>query len=479
MNRTLLFLLGFLSFFGAQAEEITRIDGFAPKYIGRQVEIFQVMDYVTLRKERIAYTTVGADSMFHCSFFLDQTRKLVISSDNNYGEIYASPGAEYLVYLPLKGPHDPYRPLGNQVEIAFSDLDTNDVNYKILEFDRWMDEYVFAYYTKHNAENLYFAKRVDQFKSLVEERYKKDTSDLFLMTHIKYSVARMDDLNFTGSRNKYEKYDHFLRRVPVQYQSDTYMEYMRNFYDDLLPRVSNSLNEKIYQGILKSSPSVVMTALGSEYILQDNRRLRELVMLRMLGEAYYNKEYPGTNILTILDSLQRFALYPEHKAIASNLVWRLTELTQGSKAADFRLPAGTNTFLTLDNYKGKYLYVTFLSGSSTDIVKNLELLEPIYQRYRNEAEFLTLIQTEKPVNDKAAKSIIGKTPWKVLEIPPGNGIYSTYQVMSLPHYLLIDPTQYIVANPALGPVPNGKYETIDMIFYQIKKSMEGNKGDGR
>jgi hypothetical protein len=42
--------------------------------------------------------------------------------------------------------------------------------------------------------------------------------------------------------------------------------------------------------------------------------------------------------------------------------------------------------------------------------------------------------------------------------------------VTYPSYVLVDETGFIVAAPALSPMPNGQYETIDKTFYYIKEA---------
>ena len=75
--KQLVILIGCLGFsLTALADEITKITGFAPTYVGQQIDIFQVVDYLSMKQERIASTTVQEDSTFTCSFYLNETRKL-------------------------------------------------------------------------------------------------------------------------------------------------------------------------------------------------------------------------------------------------------------------------------------------------------------------------------------------------------------------------------------------------------------------
>lgn len=481
MKQVLTLFAGLLLSFPVLAKKIapvTQITGFAPTYVGRQIEVFQIVDYITMKQERIATTTVGADSTFTCSFFLDQTRKLVLSCSNNSGTLYASPGATYDIYFPDRNPHDPYRPLGNKVELKLYGLDSTDINYKILTFNRWVDEILGRYYTKHNIETKYFAQRIDTFKNDVAKYYRSDSSDTYFMTHVRYSLARIDNMRFLGSRNQYEKFDFYLRNTPVAYQSDAYMDYVNVYYEKMMTRVAKDVNDRFYKALLQSSPTLLMRALGTEYTMQNNLRLRELVMIKTLGDCFFERDYPQTNILTVLDSLAKHSMFPGNEVIAQNMILRLTELTPGGKAPDFTM-AGPNGVLDLKKYAGKHLYLFFVEPGSKETQKQMELLVPIYQRYQKEIQFLMVVKKTEKSDANTIDALQKSVPWESIAVDSGNEIFKKYQVINMPYYTVIDPVGYIVAAPALGPLPNGQYETVDKLFFYIKKAIDDGTGDGR
>jgi len=478
MKHFLIVAFGIILSFHSMADEITKITGFAPNYVGKQLDISQITDYFSMKQERIASVTVEEDSTFTVNFYLKETQKLVISCNNNSGFIYATPGGSYDLYIPDRNPYDPYRPLGNKIEVTFFGLDSTDINYKILTFNRWVDEVLATYYTKNNTESAYFSKRIDTFKEDVEAYYKNDTADLFFRTHIRYTFARIDNMRFVGSRNKYEKYDFYLRNTPVYYQSDAYMDYVKVYYEKLLTSIDREINNKIYLALLKSSPSLIMHAMATEFTLKNNIRLRELVMIKTLGDAFYEKDFPQTNILTVLDSVSKFALFPENRIIASNIAARLLELTSGSKAPDFTI-VGTSGILDLKKYAGKHLYLFFVSAANTECRKQMELLVPVFQKYQSEVQFLMVIKRDDKSDQQTIESFQQSVPWESVVVDEKNAILTNYQVINVPHYVVIDPVGYIVAAPALGPTPNGQYETIDKLFYYIKKAIQEGTGDGR
>lgn len=474
MNKFILLLFVSIVCFQIHGQSITEIQGYAPAYVGKEIEVYQISDFITMREERIAASTVKPDSTFSLIFNLDETRKLILKAGNNKANLFANPSGKYEVLFPEKNKYDTYNPSGNFVELVFYNLGKDDINYKILEFNRWNDEFVARYYTKHNADSKYFVARLDTFKMNVEKYYKADTLDRYFNYHRKYTIAKLDDLRFMGSRNQYEKYDFYIRPTPVYYQNEAYFQYINHYYEKLLPRINSEINNRIYLGILKSSPSAIYNAMGKEYTLQANYKLRELIMLKTLSECFYEKDYPQTNILTILDSVSKFGLFPENKIIAQNIRFRLTELSSGSKAPDFLLKDDGND-LTLQSFQKKYLYLFFVDPTSLDNMKQMNLLKPIYERHKDNINFV-MVYKDKPEIDVA--KLKNELPWKVISSKESNSIFKNYNVVNYPYYVLIDPFGYVINAPALGPIPNGSYDTIDRIFFMIEKALkEGNGSD--
>jgi thioredoxin-related protein len=70
---------------------------------------------------------------------------------------------------------------------------------------------------------------------------------------------------------------------------------------------------------------------------------------------------------------------------------------------------------------------------------------------------------------------LSKLPWFVAPVASTNDIFTKYQAKSFPQYVLIDNTGIISSIPALGPLPNGDYETIDKVFFSITKRIQNEE----
>lgn len=469
--RLVLVLLFFTQ--GLHAEQITKITGFAPKYIGEKVEVYAIEDYFSMKEKLLATAVVQDDSLFRITIYNSKTQKIYIKSKNNKGFLYIQPDASYEIYFPLKNKYDEYRPLGNDVEISFINLPETDINFRILSFDKWRTDFLGMYFYKKNINGTEFVQKLDTFKLNVEKAYADDTS-FYFKTYVRFSIAELDDIQFLGARNRFEKYDFYIKKYPVMYENDAYMTYIESFYKQILTRMPLETTNRVYLGVLKSSPTMVANAMAEEYTLK-NVKILELIMIKTLSDSYFKSDFPQTNIISILDSISHHSLFKENGLIAANLIEKLTEILPGSKAPGFVLSAyQSEDKTTLENFAKKHLYIQFADLNIKECEKEIELLKAMHEKYKEDVEIITVFRKQKDYSKKQ-ENLLKSIPWKKYEVAPESDILRNYKINSFPNYVLIDAYGYIVAAPALKPTPNGKYETIDKSFFYIQKM---NKEEG-
>src|SRR5690554_4575403 len=360
------------------AQAVTTIEGIAEAYVGEEVRVFVIDDYLSQLRTQVASTTVEKDSTFKVSFFNNETRKLRIEVGKNHLHIYTQPKGKYNLFVSNSSPYVDERASGVDVEFFFLDLDSTDINYKILMFEDYQLNFLERNYYHRSIKSINFVSKLDTFKIEVAKKYEADTSQFF-KAYVKYSIAALDNLAFLGQRNEYEKYDFYIKPETVLYQNDRYMDYVLNYYKLYEAQLSNEVNERFYNGVINSSPTVIMNALGGDYALK-NVRLRELVMIKMLSEVFFTDVYPQTNILTILDSVSNNALFSEHKKIASNLKYRLLDLVPGTKMPDYSFMVNGERKFGSD-YAGKHVYIQFVNQEIRKSIEDITLLKPIQQKY--------------------------------------------------------------------------------------------------
>jgi hypothetical protein len=465
MMTRIAFFTWFLLTTGLSFGQLIQIKGWAPGYIGEEVSLIRYQDYITFTEEKLAGASVGKDSLFRLNFFGTQTERVKLKVGKNYAFLYIQPEGNYELYFPTANKYDPTHPEGSEMELLFRSLPKTDINYKILEFDRWLNEFLGEYYHLKGSKQGEFAKRFETLKMDMEKYYGADTSSFFKV-FIKFRLAEIDEASFYGSRNEMERFDHYLLHSEVYYHNDAYMDYMKKFFKDFFERTTMELNNRIYQAILKSSPTRLFNALGADYRMK-NLRVRELIMIKSLGELYYNPDYPQTNISVILDSLSGHALFQSNQVIASNLRRKLTDLVPGSPAPRFVLMDEKNNEISLKTFPGKYKYIQFVQAGSVIGKNEMDLMVPLNSKYGSNVAFITVLFG----NDAPIAEYKKNYTWNFTRPKNEDDLKNLFHVRTFPEYVLIDPDGFIVASPALRPSPDGKYETIDRTLFEIHKAM--------
>ncbi len=454
------------------AQDIVTLKVYAPTYIGQMVQLNGIEDYLTLTETPLATSEVAKDSMFTIHTHIPETQKVMLRVGKNSAFMYMQPGGNYEVYFPDKERREPLRPMGNKVEVTLYNLDSTDVNYQILGFNRWLDNFLYLNFKKSKTDGVSYNKALDEFKNQIANYYQKDTGK-YIFDYVRFSIATLDDLPQIGNRNKFEKHDFYLKYQPLKYQNDAYMDYFNTYYSGVVNSLPLERNNEVYMAVVKASPSLIMSALGKEYTLV-NTRIRELVMIKALGEMYYQKDFPQTSVLAVLDSIQHYAKFEAHKPIAKNMIERLTAISSGGKAPDFVLTSDKGEKKALNDYKGKYLYLQFIDPSVDQATIELQLLENLQKKYHQYVEFVTI--SMKSTVTEAAKNRLKDVRWEHFVVDDFyTNIWKNYKVESFPYYVLIDAQGYVVQAPALTPKANALYETIDRTFFEIKKAVDAEK----
>jgi hypothetical protein len=465
-------LLVFLSSISWGQSSMTTISGYAPAYIDQYVSIYRYTDFLTQSIEKVGEGVVKSDSTFSISFFNEEIGKFKVMAGNNYFSVYADSNSEYELFIKNRSPYVDYRPAGNEVEFFFLGLDSLDINYKIIDFEDRMLTFLKKNYNRQTMANSNFVKSLDEFKVNLEGVYAQD-SCIYFQTYVRYAFAGLDNMAFVGSRNKYEKYDFYIKGQPLFYENDRYMEYLLKYYDKYHTQVSETINQEFSKGVVAASPTKIMRALGKDYALE-NIVLREFVMLKMLSDIYYSNEYPQTKVLTILDSLSLKSAVPKHEVIAKNLRKRLTQLVPGSRMPEFNVKV-KNDVKSKTDYLGKHLYIQFAQQGSLRSERDYELLVHLKEKYGSAVDFLTIIVAEDGSIKESTYLREQGITWDATVVNPTASIIESFNVVTFPHYVLVDAQGYIVSAPALSPRPNNEYDTVERNFFEIKKILDRAK----
>ena len=115
------------------------------------------------------------------------------------------------------------------------------------------------------------------------------------------------------------------------------------------------------------------------------------------------------------------------------------------------------------------MYIHFFDPNNPNSLSEISALKRLQIKYNNEIEFVTIYLNQNAVTSDFSKRVLDNITWKCFSIDYGHSLWKSLNVGSFPYYILVNPNQTIIGLPALGPNPNGSYETIEKTFYDIKK----------
>ncbi|MGB1104786.1 MAG: TlpA family protein disulfide reductase [Crocinitomicaceae bacterium] len=444
------------------------IEGYAPAFIGKMVKLNAYQDYVTRTKINLATAMVRpSDSSFTIQINTRSTIEGVIEIDQTEASMYIAPNTDYTVYFPEATGPKTYQ--NAQTNLYFSDLDTLDINYLVIQYHQWLDTYI-AYHERDIAHGN-FLVHLDTFKLYAADAYK-NIEDPYFITYVRYDLAELEQ-TFGGNRQSEQRLQTYLEYIepfPVYYENDRYMKFLLAFYDKEFREYLPVTEEAILKAINKSSPTLLMKALRNDILLA-KPDVRELVMIDKLGKAYYREIDLQTNILKILDSVSTNSQSLVNANVAKNVKDYLTNLESGYPAPQINLNADTENPLKWSTYKGKFVYFNFFTTWNEQAIRDMEIISEIRPTYMEDITFLSVCTDEDTATFNQFMADHPEYNWDIVHIGEGHKLTEAYKVTSLPAYFLIDQDGFIFSAPALAPSPNAKYQTIKDVFDKIQYAL--------
>ena len=465
LKKTLFLILLSFSYFNFASE----IRGFAPDFLGKEVTIYTYSDYITLSKVKLKTSTVNLkDSSFTLNIDIKRVIKVLLEIGNMEAELYLSPNTDYEIYYKL--PDDTPKSFAKQkATIYFKNLDSSDINYKILQYNNWIDEYI--YVNKFSIVQHGILPHIDTFKRYAYEAYKNEKNPYFT-NYVRFNIANLEKLKVSAKyhKPKLASYLEYIKPFPVYAYNDQYMEYVKGLYSDDFNSFPTQIKSDIVLAINHASPSRLMLAMKRNP-MYEKPELRELLMVNMLGKAYYTRQYNRKNIQVMLDSIIKFSRFQSGGQAAKNILKQVTRVETGYIAPEFSF-IDDNEVIKLEEQKDKFVYLSFFATWSSDAVKDLKLMEELHAKYNEHVTFISFCIDEDKTTFDVFKKENPTMQWPIIYIGDNHELAKKYVVSSVPYYVLIDQEGLISRSPALSPSPDGLYKTIENTFKYIKVEME-------
>lgn len=448
-----LFLL-VISQFVLAGQEVT-ISGKDSAYIGEEIIFNTYSDQISGSEKELGSAKVNSKGEFSVSFFTDDIT-YVFSYVGVYRlHLFVVPGRSYEVFLPPRQDKEPadflnpyFQPI--IVHLATVQHEKNELNTRIRMFN---DAYM-PYYNKHismlNEKNDF--SELDKDIAMMEKPFSS-SRDTFFNEYRRYRYGLLRYLAYQQLSKSIS--DEYFRNQPVLPDNPAYMELFNQVYKDYFHHLSRTIGGDILAITVKSGNiDSLRTYLSTDSVIGPGN-LADLVILKFLYDEFYDDNYSRSSLLDILDEYIAENTNKKMTEIAVSIRNKVTRLLAGFPPPDFSLYNGDSVLVSLDDFKGKYVYLNFCSCFSYTCLNEFKMLDALYKKHSDILEIVTIIidNDEDIINSFLKRSNYG---WTFLHYGNQSTIIRDYDVRGFPLYYLIDREGKLAMSPA--PTPGEEFE---------------------
>ena len=447
----------------------------APDYKNQTLSWKRKIDYITNRFEKIDYTIIDSNGYGKLNYNFKEIELTEISIGRSHGLIYIDTATnQYNIYFPKDTLIDEASLKNSEIQLVFLNLEENDINNLILDFNYELDFFLYGDTSKivrmaqHNKE---FQEALNNFKIYLSNRYKNKKIK-YLHNYIRYEIAILEQLANQNKGEFYKEYlyENYLNKKELNYSNDAYMQFFNQFYSDVFKIGGSQLNKEILLAVNNNDFKGLYDIIkNSKYFSSD--QISELAIIKGLFDSYSLSKYNLQNILIFLVKISKDSKWRLHKELAYNCINELTKFSVGAICPTITVIDKKRSIIKVNQLKEKYTYINFFASWNYKSLKEMEIIKKFNENY----SFINFVSINLDDNIEEFEVFLDNNPsykWEILYPKNKQELISEFHLDHLPTHLLIDPNGLISQYPALPPSPLSKgYQssTIDEIFFNIKK----------
>lgn len=478
------YLLAFLVFFftvqlAAQKTGSTVIFGKAKSYAGDTLSIFGYDDFLTKKPKTLARSAVDSTGAFEFRFEIDRISQVRINLDVFEGILYALPGEEYRVSLPIKTEkrkEDALNPFFKPQRFYMNVLNAEkkNINKSLNNYERIYSGLLPKLFAESDKK-LNPAQAEKKFLAL-EDSFKLHASE-FAYRFVKYELINLRVLAFNPNKDSIFK-KHYAAKAP-EFNNPAYMRLMHEIFGDYLNAKNNFVLLKALSrgtGIKQLSDSL------SQSFGIKHRALAEYLILLNLYQEFYSVNAAKNDIIIYLKKNKGQFQTPYVKKAYANFVEQAEKLIVGNPVPAFELKNRKGEMKSMSDFAGKFVYLNFCNDESYTCEQDMRVLKALDEKNIDLLEIVTVWCGDSYENmQNFCKE--NDYNWEFLYSGKSN-IEENYQIETYPGYFLVHPEGTLLVRPAPSPAST-EFEPIYFYYYRewkrelIRREHRNKKNKGR
>ncbi len=422
--------------------------GKALDYTDKKITFYVVPDPLLHQKHELATTRVASDGAFSVTLPINQTVEIYCDLEKYCGTMVVEPNKNYNIELPpfsIRSSAEArsiyFKPA--PFWLGLPGTNNTDLNFIVRSF---VTEINFE--TVKNTTQIYLQKSkavVDEIIEHLEKKYSAYQNEYFRILK-RYYFAELEYALYQ-KRPEYIISKYFASQ-PVHMNHPIYQRvFLTLFTDFLRMQAQNIQNRKIITAT-DSGDYVGLVSFFEKKGYQ--KEFAELVVLKGLNDGYYTGSFTKEGVIKSIEMAQQAATTPALQTIARQIKSRLTLLPVGGKAPSIKLYNTKYETVTLDQFKGKFIYLTFFNSASSDCRMELDSIVSLERKFRQVLNIIS-VSLDDDFDNPSKLWTTKKYTWELLNGSKQKQLIINYNVTIPPAYYLIDPDGNLLFSQAPSP----------------------------
>ena len=416
------------------------IRGYADFAAGEEIRLIAYEDLITYTPKVVSSDMVDRNGAFELSYATPEVRLVQLEIRTSRAEFLVEPSKKYDFTISMDADlFNFFRPQDYDgfLQVENENDNPQDLNRRVNYFS---DYYNYAF-------NRYFFPIVydrdeaarDSLMAIMRQKFEIRYNPFdFYQSYVFYGISQLDRIYWQKETKKlYQKY---LDNDYILYNNPNYMEFFDSFYDDY---VFSSLKINRENVLISINDSVnyrmLFNELGRDEFLV-NERIRELVIIKNLGQLYLNHpEFDKANILKLLEELQQTTHFVEHKPLITNMINFVKKFSDNQLVKNIKLKEPNGKDFLLNKLNGKWTYLHFFRTDCLECVRELVLIREIQEKYKDS---LRCVGVCLDFDKYQLQNFLNKYPqfdWEFVHFNQQYQWLNNLEVNSLPDYILLSP----------------------------------------
>ena len=453
------------------AQTTVHIVGSSDNAAGKVVGLYGYTDMLTMDEVLLDSVTVDADGSFSLECYVNYPRLVFLQVENYSQSFYIEAGRTYKVHIAefdwSVGERQNVYLDPVALPLWFDELPDDELNVRITRFGEVVDSMINARRAEFDSRFRPRRSAFNELEATVNRMLPEADSNSFFARYKRFTLAEMKlSMNFTR-RGKLMK--EYIEGQPIRYYDEQYMRFFLALFDHSLSRGSR----KVPMGRLVSWVDAVdlrtmMDSLGTDPMLK-NERVRELVALQAMKEAYYDPDYSADHVREMVEKIARQTKFDEHRQLAERMVEKFVQRESGADMPSTVLPDVERRMVDLaTDFEGKWVYVSFVRVNDPNSIGEMEVIAHFHDTLAARCPDLEFVSVscdrefQKMYHFLKSSKRGSRYVWTWLHFDGNYPLLEQLGVVSYPSFMLIDPEgkqhYSVTPPPSSGLLLHGPWE---------------------